>query len=111
EPTKPGAKQPPPPWLPTFWLVGLAVTLLLLFLPSMSTTSPTSLTYTDWQAKVDANQVKTASISPSGQVTGQLTTGTRYTSRIPTAIPNDTLGADLKAHNVAVKAVANPSGG
>src|SRR6202023_710797 len=69
------------------------------------------LAYTDWQNKVDANQVKTATIDTSGKVTGQLTNGSKYSSRIPTATPNDALAGDLRAHHVTVKAVASPSGG
>jgi cell division protease FtsH len=112
EPPKPGAKPPPPPrWLHTLWVVGLIATVTLLFLPRMSTTNPTSLTYTDWLTKVDGNQVKTATIDPSGKVTGQLTNGSKYSSRIPTATPNDALAGDLQAHHVTVNAVASPSGG
>jgi cell division protease FtsH len=111
EPPKPGAKPPPPRWLHTLWLVGLVLTVTLLFLPRMSTTNPTSLTYSDWQTKVDGDQVKTATIDPSGKVTGQLKNGSKYSSRIPTATPNDALAGDLRAHHVTVNAVASPSGG
>jgi cell division protease FtsH len=76
------------------------LTLLILFAPRSS--SSTSLTYSDWKAKVDANQVKTAVIDTSGGVTGDLTTNQSYSSRIPTAVPDDGLVADLAAHNVTV---------
>jgi cell division protease FtsH len=100
----PPAPTPPPRWLHTLWLVGLVVTAILLFFPGKSSSNPTSFTYSDWRAKVDANQVKTATIDPSGSVTGQLTSGTKYTSRIPTALRDDALSGDLAQHKVDIKA-------
>src|SRR5258708_5337045 len=108
DPPKPPAKPPPPPpWLHTLWLVGLALTLVILFLPGPSRTKTTSLTYTDWTAKVTANQVKTATIDTSGKVTGQLTDNSKYSSRIPTAVRDDTLLPTLATHHVTVKAVTD----
>ena len=101
-PPKP-APKPAPRWLHFLWLAGLAVTVLLLFAPSTSSSSPKSLTYSDWRTAVDANQVKTATINTSGSVSGQLTSGQNYTSRIPTALQDQTLSADLLAHHVTVK--------
>jgi cell division protease FtsH len=85
------------------WLVGLVVTVLLLFTPS-TTSSKVSLNYSDWKGKVDAGQVKTAVIDSSGGVTGKLTDNKSYTSRIPTAVPDTGLIADLAAHKVKVTA-------
>jgi cell division protease FtsH len=87
--------------LHTVWLVGLVLTVLLLFVPA-SKSSTTSLTYTAWRAKVEANGVKTADIDESGKVTGQLTDDKRYESRIPTAVTDDTLAASLSRHHVTV---------
>ena len=97
EPPKPPPPPPPPRWLHTLWLIGLFSTLALLFLPGPSTRR-TDLTYSDWKAKVDANQVRTATIDPSGKVTGELTDKdkTPYQSRIPTALKDDALAADLE---------------
>ena len=61
DPPKPPARAPAPRWLHFVWLIGLLVTLLLLFTPS-SSPSTTSLSFTDWKVKVDADQVKTATI-------------------------------------------------
>jgi cell division protease FtsH len=83
------------------WLAGLVVTALLLFLPSVGSDA-TSLSYTAWKAKVDANQVKTATIDPNGQVTGQLVNKKDYKSHIPTALTDDTLVGDLARHDVTV---------
>ena len=106
-PPKPPPPSPPPRWLHTLWIAGLVLTLVLLFLPSPSKTSSTALTYSDWRSKVDANQVKTGTIDPSGKVTGTLADGHKYTSRIPTALRDDALAADLRQHNVVVKAVGS----
>jgi cell division protease FtsH len=105
DPPKPQPKKPAPRWLHILWIVGAVVTLLLLFAPS-SSVSTTSLSFTDWKKQVDANKVKTATIDQSGKVTGQLTNGHRYESRIPTALNDNTLAADLDAHNVTVKGSA-----
>jgi cell division protease FtsH len=86
------------------WLIGLGLTVLLLFTPS-SSSGTTSLSFTDWKTKVDANQVKTATIDESGKVTGQLNDKkqTHYESRIPKALNDNTLAADLEQHHVTVK--------
>jgi cell division protease FtsH len=102
EPPKPPPPPPPPRWLHTLWLAGLIGTLVLLFLPGPSK-SRTDLTYTEWKAKVDGNQVRTATIDPSGKVTGELTDKTAYSSRIPTALKDDALAGELGAHHVAVE--------
>ena len=105
DPKNPAKPPEAPRWLHLFWLVGLAVTLLLLFLPGGAASKTVSLNYTDWRAKVTANQVKTATIDPAGKVSGDLADGSHYTSRIPTALKDDALYADLAAHHVTVKGV------
>jgi cell division protease FtsH len=106
KPTPP-APKPPPRWLHTLWLVGLGITVLVLFAPIHSSAKPTSLTYSAWRAKVDANLVKTASFDPSGAVSGLFTSGAKYSSRIPTALRDDALAGDLAQHKVAINATAN----
>ena len=100
-------KNPPPRqaprWLHWIWIAGLAATLALLFLPGGRSSAPKSLVYSDWRAAVDGNQVKTATIDTGGRVSGQLTDGTKYTSRIPTALDDQTLTQDLLNHHVTVK--------
>jgi cell division protease FtsH len=93
-----------PRWLHIVWFIGLLLTLLLLFTPSTSSTK--SLDYSDWRAKINANQVATATIDQSGKVTGKLTDKSSYSSRIPTAITDDSIAADLTAHKVTVNATA-----
>lgn len=105
DPPQPPPARKPPRWLHTLWLVGLVLTVLLLFTPVRSST--TSLTYSAWKAKVDANDVKTANIDQSGKVTGKLTDGKQYESRIPTAINDDTLAGRLSTHHVTVTGKSN----
>ena len=104
-PQPPPVRKPPPRWLHTLWLVGLALTVLLLFAPTQSST--TSLTFTAWQAKVDANEVKTANIDQSGKVTGELSDAKMYESRIPTALNDNALAAELSKHDVTVSGKTN----
>ncbi|MDQ1520152.1 MAG: cell division protease FtsH [Actinomycetota bacterium] len=108
DPQKPGPGKPAPRWLHMLWLIGLLVTVLLLFAPK-STSSTKSLTFSAWKTDVDANQVKTATIDQSGKVTGQLNDKqqTHYSSRIPTALNDNTLAADLERHHVSVKGTTN----
>jgi cell division protease FtsH len=108
DPPRPStAKKPAPRWMHTLWIVGLIATLLLLFLPS-SKPSATSLAFSDWKARVDDNKVQTAVIDTSGKVTGLLSDGkSHYQSRIPAALNDNTLAADLLAHKVKVSGTAS----
>ena len=103
EPPKPPPPAPPPRWLHTLWLAGLLGTLVLLFLPG-PTKSRTDFTYSEWKGKVDADQVRTATIDPSGKVTGELADKdkTAYSSRIPTALKDDALAGELAADRKSV---------
>jgi cell division protease FtsH len=90
-------------------VIGLALTALVLLFPS-SPAKKESFTYTEWLAKVQANGVKTATIDPSGKVTGTLTDGKKYESRIPSALNDDTLATTLADHHVDVKGTGPGSG-
>ncbi len=105
DPRKP-APTPAPRWLHFVWLAGLVVTLALLFFPSSSST-PKALLYSDWRAAVDGGSVKTATIDTAGKVSGKLSDGSSYTSRIPAALNDQTLTADLLTHKVAVKGTSS----
>ena len=52
-----------------------------------------------------AGDVRTASVNPSGAITGTLKGGDDYTSQIPTAITDTQLAPTLKAHDVDVTGV------
>jgi cell division protease FtsH len=90
----------------TLWVAGLILTFVLLFLPR-SKPATTSLTYTAWKDKVETDAVKTATIDQSGKVTGQLTDKKHYQSRIPTALNDDTLAAELTRHHVTISGTTN----
>ncbi len=105
-PRPPTTKKPAPRWLHTLWIAGLVVTLLLLFLPSPKP-STTSLAFSDWKARVDDGKVSTAVIDSSGKVTGLLTDKSHYASRIPAALKDDGLTAELIAHKVTVSGTSS----
>jgi cell division protease FtsH len=107
-PKPPTGRKPAPRWMHTLWIVGLVLTLLLLFAPSAKPNT-TSLLYSDWKAKIVANQVDTAVIDQSGKVTGQLLdkNKTHYQSRIPTVLTDNSLAGDLIAHHVKTSGTAS----
>ena len=79
------ASPPPPRW--RMWLlpVGVLITLLLLSIPHTSSTPTKSFSYSTFLSNVTSGDVRTASVNPSGAVTGTLKGGDNYTSQIPTA--------------------------
>jgi cell division protease FtsH len=93
------------------WLlpVGILITLLLLLVPHTTSTPSKSFSYSKFLSQVDAGDVHTASVNPSGAITGTLKGGDNYTSQIPTAITDDQLAPSLKAHNVDVTGVGQGS--
>ncbi len=68
-----------------------------------------TLSYTQFESAITANQVKTATISSSGAVTGTLTNGKKYKSQIPVVPPQNDLSSLLSAHNVDVTATTSSS--
>jgi cell division protease FtsH len=102
---RPRAPAPPPPPRWRMWLLplGLIITLLSLSLVHSSSGPPTkNLSYSKFLSQVETGDVRTASINPSGAITGTLKGGDNYTSQIPTAIVDTQLAPTLKAHNVDV---------
>jgi cell division protease FtsH len=93
------------------WLLpaGILITLFLLTIPRMAGTPTQTFSYTKFLSEVQAGDVHTASINPSGAVTGTLKGGDNYTSQIPTAITDDQLAPTLKAHGVNVTGVGQGS--
>jgi len=99
-----GPAPPPPPWWRRWLLpVGLAITLWLLFFPSMSD-SAVSFTYTEFLAEVDADNVATITIETEGDVEGELKDGTEFKSAIPVALSGEELLTRLESHGVTVEA-------
>ena len=100
------SRTPAPPapsgwrhWLP---FAGVGAAVLLLLTRGMGRASTLSYSYSTFLSQVQANHIKTAIIDPGGAVTGTLTSGTRYSSQIPTALGDGQLPAILKAHHVVI---------
>src|SRR5439155_14183602 len=88
------APSPPPRWWGMLFYLGLALTLLLFLLPTGK--AATQLSYTQFLDKVNADQVKTATIDPNGSVSGTLSNGTKYSAEIPVALQDTNLGQLLR---------------
>ena len=104
DPVPSGTPVRPPKW--RIWLVvaGVVLTFSLFARPAMTkgATPNQNFSFTEFVTHVDANQVKTATVAPDGHVSGTLTNGHRYTSQVPTAIPDSQLAGQLQDHNVQV---------
>jgi cell division protease FtsH len=89
--------------------VALVLTFMLwIFLPAVHTTTPVSLTYSQFLTDVSSKQVKTITIASSSTnnapASGTLTNGKDYTTVIPTQLAASTLQSELKAGNVQITA-------
>jgi cell division protease FtsH len=94
----------PPRWRTLLVLLGVMATVLLLFRPSMTKSTPNhSYSYTTFVHAVTADQVRSATIDANGKVTGQLKNKDNFTSQIPTALRDDQLAPLLAQHQVLVK--------
>ena len=107
-PEPPSPRIGPWPLIVTFLLIG-GLVLLSLLSPDLGD-RPDDLTFTEWRKRVDADEVETATIDDQGGVTGELTDGSEYTSRIPVALPDEQLADDLEDHGVAVTATTTTGG-
>ncbi len=109
----PGPARPrPPAWRVWLLVIGVLLTLSLFARPATmpGTARTRHYAFTTFVNQVDANQVKTAAIDPNGHVSGQLTNGDRYTSQVPTAIPDTQLAGQLQAHQVQVTGTSGGGG-
>jgi cell division protease FtsH len=95
------APPPAPGWRSWLLYLGIAVSILLFFLP-IGRGSATQLTYTQFVNDVKADKVKTATIDPNGKVSGELTDGTTYATQIPVALQDTTLATLLQEHDVQI---------
>ncbi|MFI7300989.1 ATP-dependent zinc metalloprotease FtsH [Streptomyces sp. NPDC050121] len=110
EPPKPPASSPTPSW--TRWLLPVA-TLALLLVVLMRVPSPkegASLSYSEFVGKVTGGQVKTVDINDKGAIKGSLKDGTKFTTRMPTALDNSRLEQQLQSKNVEITASQSSSG-
>jgi cell division protease FtsH len=88
--------------------IGILATSWLLFGNLVSGTGTHKLTFTQLNKEVSAGKVQSVSITPDGEVDGLLKGGEKFTSAIPTAVPDQGLAARLEKNNVQVTAVAEP---
>ncbi|HMA46396.1 MAG TPA: ATP-dependent metallopeptidase FtsH/Yme1/Tma family protein, partial [Frankiaceae bacterium] len=102
-PPKP-APPPPPSWRRWLLPIGVLVTLVLLFAPGLFQARPSSLSYTDFLAKVDAGQVQSVTVNDKGAVDGQFKDGKEFTSQVPTAFGDLQVEQRLQAKGVTVRA-------
>ena len=103
------APPPPPRW--RMWLLpaGVLITLFLFAIPHMTGTPTKNLSYSAFLSGVNSGAVRTASVNPTGAITGELKGGDHYTSQIPTAITDNQLAPSLKDHGVNVTGVGQGS--
>ena len=111
-PPKPPVTPPPTPgwrrWIVPLLLGVFLVVMLMVRAPSGTTQKQFS--YSDFTAKVGAGQVKTVDIDDKGGVTGTLKDGTKFTTRLPTALGTEQqLQQQLSAKKVQVTAVQSSS--
>jgi cell division protease FtsH len=111
---KPGPGNPPPPpprWRHWLLPIGLLIAFFAwLWLPTLHTSSPETLTYSQFLSDVSAHQVKTVDIAQSGGTSsGTLTNGKDYTVVIPPQA-GESLLSDLQAGGVQTTAATSSPG-
>jgi len=104
EPPKP-TPQPPPTWRRWLMPIGILILLALLFWPALFRGNPTTqYSFTTFQNKVNSGEVKSVTIDSAGAVTGKLTNGSEFTSRLPVALDRAPITEQLTAHSVQITA-------
>ena len=90
-------------------VLGLLITVLLLFRPSIGTGTPNhDYSYSRFVRAVTNDKVRSATIDSNGKVTGSLKNGDDYTSQIPTALRDLRLAPLLSEHHVQVTGKGPP---
>nr|WP_256259481.1 ATP-dependent metallopeptidase FtsH/Yme1/Tma family protein [Streptomyces mirabilis] len=105
-PKPPAATSPTPSW--TRWLLPLA-TLVLLLVVLMRAPSPQqglSVSYSTFLGKVGSGQVKTVDINDKGAIKD----GTKFTTRMPTALDNSRLEQRLESKKAEITASQSRGG-
>ncbi|MFI1518621.1 ATP-dependent zinc metalloprotease FtsH [Kitasatospora cineracea] len=100
---------PSPGW--RRWLLPVAVAVVLLAVALFRTPpgAGTQYSYSDFTHRVDAGQVRAVEITDKGAVDGTLKDGTKFTTRIPTALDSSALTRQLQSQQVGI--TAKPTGG
>jgi cell division protease FtsH len=105
EPTPP-TPPPPPAWRRWLLPIGMLILLALLFWPSLlHRTTSTALNFTQFQNRVTSGEVKSVTIDQNGAVSGVLTSGTHFTSQLPTALNRAPITEQLTAAHVQITAI------
>jgi cell division protease FtsH len=112
---RPGQPAPPPPpgWRHWLWPIALGITVVLwIVLPTMHTSTPVNLTYSQFLSDVSSHQVKTVTIQSSGQASGVLANRHDYTTVIPVQLAGSSLLDRLTGAGVQIQATSpSPSFG
>src|SRR5215469_3515775 len=110
----PTAPPPPPAWRHWLWPIALIATLALYFyLPSISTTSTVTLTYSRFLTDVNTNKIKSANFGSGANGTNRTVTGTLRNGRhFTTVAPPDTtvVQSQLTKHGASVSNSAPSTG-
>ena len=103
-PDRPAAPVPPPPprWRNWLLLVGVIVSLALFFLPISTTGNVEQLSYSQLKSDISSGQVATVAIGPDGNISGTLTSGTKFASSYPVNLQDPQFSQLLDQHNVQV---------
>jgi cell division protease FtsH len=108
-PERPAPPTPPPAWRHWLLLLGLILSLAVVFvLPYLTSggASVETLSYSKFLTAVAGDKVASVSISTDGQATGVLKSGTDFTTVIPVGLAGQNLLDQLKSAHVDVTAVS-----
>jgi cell division protease FtsH len=111
EPPKPSAPAPTPSWGRRWLLPVATLALLLVVLVRVpSSQESRSLSYSDFVGKVGGGRVERVDIDDKGAIEGTLKDGTKFTTRIPTALDNSRLEQQLRSEHVEITASQSRGG-
>jgi cell division protease FtsH len=104
---RPAAPPPPPAWRNWLLVVGLVVSVLILFWPQREP-SVSELSYTEFLSRVKSGEIATAVIDPGGGVSGAFENGGDYATQIPIALQDPDLAKELQASGVEITGQGEP---
>jgi cell division protease FtsH len=104
---RPAAPPPPPAWRNWLLVVGLVVSVLILFWPQREP-SVSELSYTEFLSRVKSGEIATAVIDPGGAVSGTFENGGDYATQIPIALQDPDLAKELQASGVEITGEGEP---
>src|SRR4029450_3795836 len=104
---RPAAPPPPPAWRNWLLVVGLIISVLILFWPQREP-GGSELGYTEFLWRGKAGESSTAVIAPGGAVSGTLENGGDYATQIPIALQDPDLAKELQASGVEITGEGEP---